>query len=195
MNQIFLFLAGLGNVALLVTLWLGWRIDDVASLTDAARQQVSFHFLFALGSSSFALFVHAVVLTYFMGTGRWIQETSEAYQLNDVARRENIKLKYRILPGMMGCLALILTTGAFGAIADPASNVQMNSGETIHFALAVITVSMNLFVNLIQYNAIVGNSSVVDQVYQEVLQIRKERGLDVSSEPPDMEAQREKPMS
>lgn len=178
MNQIFLFIATLGNIALLITIWLGWRIEDAAAMTDVARQQVSFHFLFALASSSFALFVHAVVLTYFMGTGRWIQETSEAYSFEGTARQQNMKLKYKVLPGMMLCLALILITGAFGAIADPSSNTQMEYGATIHFTLAVSLLFANLLVNVIQYSAIVQNSAVVDLVYQEVLEVRKERGLD-----------------
>lgn len=183
MNQIFLFLACLGNVGLLVTAILGWRIVDAAALTDAARQQVSVHFLFALASSSYALFVHAVVLTYFMGTGRWIQETSEAYRFEENARRENVKLKYKILPGMMLCLLLILITGAFGAIADPSSNTQMDSGATIHFSLAMATLLANLIVNLMQYKAISGNARLVDLVYQEVLDVRRERGLDLPGEP------------
>jgi len=136
------------------------------------------HFLFALASSSFALFVHAVVLTYFMGTGRWIQETSEAYSFEGEARAQNMKLKYKALPGMMLCLALILITGAFGAIADPGSNTQMDHSATIHFTLAVSLFLANLLVNVIQYSAIVKNSHVVDLVYKEVLKVRKERGLD-----------------
>lgn len=178
MNQIFLPLAAFGNIALLVTLWLGWRIEDAASLSAVARQQVSMHFLFAMGSCVFALFVHALVLTYFMGTGRWIQETSEAYRFEPAAREQNIKLKYQALPGMLVCLCLILTTGALGAIADPASNTQMEYAPTIHFTLAVSTIIANLLVNCIQYIAIVRNSAVVNLVYQEVLKVRRERGLD-----------------
>ena len=184
MNQIFLFLACLGNVALLVTLWLGWNIGDTSAFSEATRQQVSFHFQFALAASVYALFVHAVVLTYFMGTGRWIQETSEAYRFESAARDKNVKLKYRVLPGMMLCLLLVLATGAFGAIADPSSNTQMEYGATIHFTLAVTFFIVNLIVNVIQYGAIVRNSEVVDLVYQEVLAVRKERGLDGPSELP-----------
>ncbi len=183
MNQIFVLIASLGNVALLVTVWLGWSIEDAGSLSEMARRGVSLHFLFALATSSFVLFVHAVVLTYFMGTGRWIQETSEAYQFEGEAREQNMKLKYKVLPGMMLCLCLILITGAFGAIADPASNTQMKYGATIHFTLAVSLLLANLLVNVIQYSAITKNSGLVDAVYQEVLTVRKERGLD---EPQDL---------
>lgn len=178
MNQIFLFLASLANVALFVTFYLGWRIEDAGSLSESALRQTSMHFQFALASASFALLVHAVVLTYFMGTGRWIQETSEAYKFEPAARDRNIRLKYQVLPGMMLCLLLIIVNGAFGAIADPASNAQMEHSATIHFALAITTLAVNLIVNVMQYNAIVRNSSVVDQVYRTVLKVRQERGLD-----------------
>lgn len=186
MKQIFAFIACLGNAALLVTLWLGWSIQDASSLSETARQQVSHHFLFALASTTFALFVHAVVLTYFMGTGRWIQETSEAYRFAGAAREQNIKLKYQVIPGMMLCLGLILATGAFGAIADPASNTQMEYSSTIHFTLAVTLVVVNLTVNLIQYQAISRNTKLVDRVYQEVLTVRRERGLDATRAEPEL---------
>lgn len=178
MSQIFTFVALLGNVALLVTLWLGLQIEDASALTDAARRQVSLHFLFALGTGFFVLFVHAVVLTYFMGTGRWIQETCEAYRFTGDARKMNIRFKYRVIPGMLFCFLLVIVTGAFGAIADPGSNMQLASGASIHFGLAITTVIVNILVNVVQYQAITANSQLVTQVYEEVRQVRRERGLD-----------------
>ena len=178
MNQIFLFLASLANVALFVTFYLGWRIEDAGLLSEAALRQTSMHFQFALASASFALLVHAVVLTYFMGTGRWIQETTEAYRFQAAASDQNIRLKYRVLPGMMACLLLIIVTCAFGAIADPASNAQMEHSATIHLTLALATVIINLLVSVLQYNAILKNTALVDLVYRNVLKVRQERGLD-----------------
>lgn len=179
MNQIFVVMALLGNAALLFTLYLGWSIEDAASLSEAARRQVSLHFLFALASSGFTLLVHAVVLTYFMGTGRWIEETSAAYKFEPDARRENIRIKYRVIPGMMVCLLLVMVTGAFGAIADPASNMRMDHAATIHFALAVLLISVNILVSFLESRQIRRNTLIVEAVYAEVVRIRRERGLDV----------------
>ena len=178
MNQIFFVLATTSNLALLGTFWLGWRISDPGSLAEAARQQVSSHFLFALGTIMFALLVHAIVLTYFMGTGRWIEETCEAYQFEGNARSENVRLKYRVIPGMISCMLLLILTGAFGAISDPASNMQMPSAHWIHFGLATLILIGNIFVSLFEYQLICRNSAVVDLVYREVLAVRRERGLD-----------------
>ncbi|MBL8851899.1 MAG: hypothetical protein JNG89_19660, partial [Planctomycetaceae bacterium] len=75
MSRIFLTLSITANSALVVTLILGWRIVDPASLEPAARNMVAWHMLTALAAALLVLLVHAVALTYFMGTGRWLEET------------------------------------------------------------------------------------------------------------------------
>ncbi len=111
MNRIFTVLATVSNLGLAATFLLGWNIGDPASPEAAGR--FAWHFLVALGALLLALLVHAVVLTYFMGTGRWIEETSAAYRLDPGVREENIHVKYRTLPGMMACVALLIVTSAF----------------------------------------------------------------------------------
>jgi hypothetical protein len=175
-KQIFGFLALLANVALLVTFYLGWRIEDAAA--PASQEQFSLHFLFALASSGFVLLVHAIVLTYFMGTGRWIEETSAAYRFEPAAREENIRLKYRVIPGMVACMTMIILTGAVGAVADPASNVEWTWAATAHFTLAVATIGLNILVSALEYRQIGRNTELVNLVYAEVQAVRRERGLD-----------------
>lgn len=184
MNQIFSVLATVSNIVLLITFGLGWRISDPGSLAQAAREQVSSHFLFALGAIMFALLVHAIVLTYFMGTGRWIQETCEAYRFEGNARTENIRLKYKVIPGMVLCMGLLIITGAFGAMSDPAANMQMPSAHFIHFGLAIALLTANIVVSVLEYHHISRNSAVVDLIYQEVKKVRRERGLDPPEEAP-----------
>ncbi|MCA9088443.1 MAG: hypothetical protein KDA90_07375 [Planctomycetaceae bacterium] len=178
MTRIFLTLAGTSNLLLVITFALGWRIEDAAAVTDAGRSQVDLHFLTALAAAVIVMMVHAVALTYFMGTGRWIEETGEAYRLGDSARAENIRLKYRVIPGLVGCMFMVIITGAFGAIADPASAVQIPGGATIHFTLASATLAMNLFVSYYEWLQIGRNGQVVDAVIAEVRRIRKSKGLD-----------------
>jgi hypothetical protein len=177
MTRIFLTLTVIGNLLLAGTFLLGMNIDDAGSLTETARHQVTWHFLTALGSAMLAMAVHAIALTYFMGTGRWIEETTAAYKLGETARKANIRLKYRVLPGMIGCILLIIVTGAFGAIADPASNSQMPSAPLIHFSLAVATLLANLFVSTLEWSAIEQNGKLVDGIVVEVRRIRAEHGL------------------
>lgn len=178
MSRIFLTLAVIANSALLVTLILGWRIVDPASLAPGARNAVTWHMLTALGAALLVLLVHAVSLTYFMGTGRWLEETSDAYGLGAEPRTANIRLKYQVIPGMIGCIGLVVVTGAFGALADPAATMHRASASTVHLALACITLLVNVFVSWLEYRAIAQNGRLVDRVVQRVGQIRHERGLD-----------------
>lgn len=181
MTRIFLTLSIIANSGLLVTLLLGWRIVDPASLEPGARNAVTWHMLTALGAALLVLLVHAVALTYFMGTGRWLEETCQAYGLGSEARDANVRLKYRVIPGMVACITLVVVTGAFGAMADPAANAQITWAPNAHLALALITLLANAFVSWIEQRAIARNGGLVDAVVARVQQIRRERGLDVES--------------
>ncbi len=178
MNRIFLVLALFANGLLAVTLALGLRIGDPLDLDPAVTDALSLHFLVALGTCLMVLLVHAVALTYFMGTGRWIEETSAAYRLGEEARRRNIRLKYRVIPGIILCFALVVITGSLGAVADPASRGTLTAASAIHFGLAVALLLTNFIVSWIEYQSIARNGSLVNEVVEEVRRIRRERGLD-----------------
>lgn len=178
MNRIFLTLSTLANLCLAWAFWLGWSIDDPRSRSIQAQAAVTWHLLVAVFLAGvIVLLAHAVALTYFMGTGRWIEETCDAYSLGPAARQENIRLKYRALPGMVTCILLVLATGAFGAVSDPAANFQMAAAPTIHFALASITLSGNILASWMEYVCIARNGRIVKEVLAEVTRIRQERGL------------------
>ncbi len=177
MTRIFATLSLIGNLGLIAVFWLGWSIGDDA-LSTATRNQLSTHFRAALAAVPIALLVHSVAFTYFMGTGRWIEETSEAYKLGTEFRDQNVKLKYRILPGMMLCVGLMLVTGAFGAISDPGANIRMANSKLIHFSLSIGTVLANLLVTWTEWQSISRNGALVESVMVRVRQIRRDKGLD-----------------
>lgn len=183
MNRIFTTLAVLSNVGLMTTFVLGWAMAD-PTVEGSTGVPMSVHFLTALGAVTLALLVHAIVLTYFMGTGRWIEETSEAYRLGIDSRTENIKLKYQTLPGMVACILLLIVTAGFGAVADPGSSVNLSSSAMIHLSLACVSLVANISVSVIEYQTIQRNGRLVDQIVSSVKAIRKERGLDVEQAEP-----------
>lgn len=178
MNRIFLTLAIVANLGLGAAVWYGLGVHDQASNLTTVKHSVSMHLLVALGASLLVLMLHAVVLTYFMGTGRWLEDTSTAYKLDERFRKQNIRLKYRAIPGMIVCMLLIIFTGAFGASADPMPKAGLSLTSTIHFTLAMATVFLNLLVSALEYQAITANGRLVAEVVGEVKRIRKERGLD-----------------
>lgn len=184
MVRIFLPLSFLSTITLVVAMVLGLSIDDPKIADRAVQAGVQYHFLSALAALVFATLVHAIVLTYFMGTGRWIEETSTAYRLNPDLYRQSTTIKYRTIPAMVGCFLLLLVTGALGAAADPAAPVRFNgwlglSAATIHLSVAVFTIVLNVAVNYLEFRALEKNGEIVDQVLAEVRRIRMEKGLAV----------------
>lgn len=187
MKRIFLTLAVIANVIMLVSLLLGWQIGDPMQshgLDAAVNTRISQHILIGLGALTSVTMVHALLLTYFMGTGRWLEETSQAYSLAPEWHRQNKQIKYGILPGIVICFLMVVATGAFGAVADPATAVSLDgvfglSDSAMHFTIAVMTWLVNLIANTTQFVAIARNSAIVDGVLAEVRRIRIERGLPV----------------
>jgi hypothetical protein len=176
-SRIFLTLAACSNLSLAITYILGWTVLD-PQLPQARGLPLGVHMLSGLGALLLTLLVHAIVLTYFMGTGRWIEETSQAYRLGIDARDENIRLKYQTLPGMVGCLLLLIVTAAFGAAADPGAGVKLASARTIHFWLACLTLAVNLLVNWWEYATICRNGRVIEEILGKVQALRQAAGLD-----------------
>jgi hypothetical protein len=151
-KRIFLTLAVLANITMLIALILGVQIGDPmqnGGRDPAVNSRIGTHILIGLGALTSTTMVHALIFTYFMGTGRWLEETSTAYALADPAT----------------AVSLEATVGI--------------SDSTLHFAMAVLTWIVTMMINFTQYIAIARNSAVVEGVLAEVRRIRLERGLPV----------------
>ncbi len=182
MNRIFLSLAVVSTLLLMTAMGFGLTIENAASRQAAEQAIVQRHLIFAFGGLIVALMVHGLVLTYFMGTGRWIEETSQTYLLDDKWQRENHSLKYRTLPLMVGSVFLLITAGAFGAAADPASPVGFQGWLGIspamwHFLVATLALSVHVIATLVEYFALSRNGELIQEVMREVHRICQEHGL------------------
>ena len=182
MTRIFLTLASVSTLLLLGVFGIGLNIGDPK--LPESQSLISWHLLLALSGLVFAALVHALVLTYFMGTGRWLEEVSQPYQLDDHWRVESQRLKYRTLPLMCGSLLLLLVTIGFGAAADPASKMGFSgwnglSAGMCHMLVALTTVCVNFFANVREFQALERNGQLVQEVVEKVREIRIARGLPV----------------
>lgn len=182
MKRIFLTLALIATILILVAVVMGLNVGDAQTLNPEVQSRISSHMLMGLVALTFAILVHAISLTYFMGTGRWIEETSKAYSLGTEFHQRNQQFKYRMLPGLAFCVVMFITTGALGAVADPATPMSLDgtlgmTGSRIHFSAAMLTIFVNLIVNFSQYVAISRNMNLVEEILSEVRRIREERGL------------------
>lgn len=182
MTRIFLPLSILSLVAMGITFAMGLRIGDAALPEQAGN--VSAHLLSGMGTIVFSLLVHALVLTYFLGTGRWLEETCNAYRLAPTFLTENRRLKWHIYPLMTFCLLLLVATGAFGAAADPASAVGFKgwgaiSAAQVHLLIAVTMLALNAGAYGWEFLALRKNGELVNEVLAQVRRMREERGLPV----------------
>lgn len=180
MNRIFLTLAIVSTLLLLLAMGFGIGIGNPAELEE--QGSVARHQLLSFGGLIVALMVHGLVLTYFMGTGRWIEETCTTYGLGDKWRRENTALKYSALPLMVGSVFLLIGAGAFGAAADPASPVGFQgwlglTAATWHFLIAILALGLHLIATIVEYFALSRNGELIQEVMAEVQRIRAAHGL------------------
>jgi hypothetical protein len=184
MTRIFSTLAVCSTLVLLVALGLGLGIGDASLRVAAVQSRVGIHFLTAVAAMVFAIFVHALVLTYFMGTGRWLEETCTAYRLGETWQARSRNLKWRLYPAMMGSILFLILTGALGGAADPASAVGFTgigplTAAGVHLAVAIAALVVNAAVNVCEYLTLRHNGAIVNQVLAEVRRIRQERGLTI----------------
>ncbi|TWU12303.1 hypothetical protein CA54_11260 [Symmachiella macrocystis] len=182
MSRIFLSLVTVQTAVLGYAIYRGWNIGDATEM--AAQDAVSFHMKFGLFAILLCCFCHALLLTYFMGTGRWLEETCTAYELGPEFRERNMKLKWSAYPAMTVCFALLIGMMITGVAADPASMVKFDGwgsldAAQVHLWVVILTVSINLAVNVGEFVAIRGNGELVNAVLDRVREIRTERGLEV----------------
>jgi hypothetical protein len=184
MVRIFSSIAVVSTLGLACVFWLGWRIGDPTSHDSAVQGEVGLHFLAAVAALCFAILAHALVLTYLMGTGRWLEETCRAYRLDETWQQRSRELKWRLYPAMMAALLALIGAGAFGAAADPGSAVGFRgilglSAAEVHLAAALAAVVLNVVVNAFEYRVLRRNGELVASVLEQVRRIRVEKGLAV----------------
>jgi len=184
MTRVFLSLAILANASLMAVFWLGWRIGDARVSDPSVQRDVAWHVLAGMSGLVFAILTHALVLTYFMGTGRWLEETCRAYQLSDSYQASNRAMKWRMYPAMVGALLMLIGTGALGAAADPASAVAFRgvgplNAAQVHMSMALLTLLVNVAVNALEFAALGRNNVLVNLVLGRVRDIRLARKLPV----------------
>jgi len=190
-KRIFLPLAIIGMLLLSAAFLLGLMIPPLENILDlerTAKQELSgkidHHFWIAVGGMLFATLVHGLVMTYFIGTGRWIEETVTTYDLSPDLYVSSRKIKYRIIPLILGAFLLLVVAGSFGASVDPAAGVRYDgfaglSGVTVHLLLAGAAVTFNAWVNFVEYVALDQNATLIETIMGEVRRVREERGLPV----------------
>src|SRR5262245_56682037 len=179
MSRILLGMAGLNSIFLLVTFAVGFvcegraYVGPDASLT-AAQRLFTFHLLGGLAAALLSLLLHSLVFTYFIGTGRWVQEVVKAYGLPGSHLENTRALKIRALPFILGSVLLVIATATCGAATD-----RGMLDRNVHLIIAVAAIGVNFWSYLREYQVIVANNQIIVNIMAQVTSMRQELGLSV----------------
>lgn len=181
MTRIFMTLAWFALVMMGATLFIGLAIEDLH--TDRSPEMLRWatvHRLSGVSTALVVVLVHSIVVTYFIGTSRWVKEVSEAYSLgHEFIVRANT-LKRKTFPWAVMGMLTVVAVGALGAAADPSTG-RPNTilWVTPHLIGALVGLAFIAYTFFVEWNNIHANHVVISDVLTEVQRIRAERGLEV----------------
>jgi len=180
MTRIFPTLAFFSLGLFLAALVLGLVIGDLYdNPSEATLRWRGVHMLTGTASALAVVFVHSIAVTYFIGTSRWCREVTETYRLDREPMVRSTLLKRKTFPwSVMGMLAVV-GVGALGAASDPGTG-RANTAEMTDYHLAAAFAGL-AFIAWTYYRAwlnIAANQAVIQDIVDQVTQIRADRGLD-----------------
>lgn len=199
MNRIFstLALLAIGLMLGVMTLGLCLRLGDIRNPHDVTAQHwATVHRLAGILAALFVVFVHSLVVTYFVGTSRWCREVVETYQLSPEILQRGNQIKRKAFPYAVLSMLGVVIIAALGGAADPAAAMQLtpidlNLGGTsfdltytqLHFAAALWIIVCIGYAMRIEWHQIQANAAVINTILAEVKRIRIEKGLDEPDQP------------
>lgn len=170
------------GVALLLGLAIGDLYADPPS--EAAIQWRGRHMLTGVAAALAVVFVESIVVTYFIGTGRWCKEVTETYKLPLGDLAESTRLKRRTFPlALVGMLAVV-GVSALGAASDPGTG-RAGTAEmaAVHLAAALAGFCLVGWTYYRAWLNIGAQQQVIQRIVGQVQRIRAELGLDDAPTP------------
>jgi len=162
----------------------GLLMWDLRSTTDENVVKVlNIHRLTGILGGCVVLLVNSVVITYFIGTGRWVREVSETYHLENTYPEQSAQLKRRTFPASLTSMFVILVIAFLGANADPGAAVHFpypaaSDRGMFHLLAVCFGVLLMGYCYVVQRRNILTNQAIITAVVDEVQQVRIARGLD-----------------
>jgi hypothetical protein len=181
MSRIFVTLAIINTLALLVSvvLGLGFMVErDSGVVAPTGQQTLSWgwfatHMVVGLFTAVFGLFVHCLIFTYFLGTGRWVKEVARAYQLPDqLLPKQTREFKRQVFPPALFAMLSVIAAVATGAGAQTGPE---SFWGLAHPVMAMVALALNGWAYVIEYRTVTANARVIDAVMAEVEKRQAER--------------------
>jgi len=184
MARIFLTLASLSMGLFIATVFLGLSIGDLYdNPSEATLRWRGVHMLTGVAAAIAVVFVHSIVITYFVGTSRWCKEVTETYRLDPVQAVRCTQLKHRTFPWCVLGMLTVVAVGALGAASDPGTGrPDTASMAGVHLGAALAGFALVAWTYFRAWLNIVANQTVTQQIVDTVQDVRRQRGLDASPE-------------
>ncbi len=131
-----------------------------------------YHFLLGILTGLFSMLTHCLAFTYFLGTGRWVKETTEAYALAPELRKRSRAMRSKAMAAAVPSILLVVFTIASGA----GSHTKVWP-PWVHVVAMIGTYCFMILAFRNELAAIEEHQSITDEVMEEVQRIRTERGL------------------
>jgi hypothetical protein len=156
------------------------QIKDRIAALESPLQAANVHRLFGVGAALVVVLISSILVTYFIGTGRWCKEVTAAYGLPVAAVERTTSLKRRTYPcAILATLAMIAVT-SLGALADPLANLMRDESWVVAHRIAafvsIAVVAAAFYFGWVNVNE---NHGVIQDVMSQVKRIRQQRGLPI----------------
>jgi amino acid permease len=124
------------------------------------------HMIAGIVSAVFALLVHCLIFTYFLGTGRWVKEVARAYHLpDDDMPKLTREFKRQVFPPALFAMLSVIAAVASGAGAQTAPEGFWGLAHPI---LSVLALAINGWAYVIEYRTVAANGRVQERIMDEV---------------------------
>lgn len=183
MNRVFAPLAVLTLLGMSLTLMIGigLRSVDIRDPTDAdAQRWARIHRLAGVAVGVMVVLVESIVVTYFIGTGRWCREVVEAYRLDTALIARVTRLKRRTFPLALAGMLAIVGVVALGGASDPAAALKLHppqdvSWTQIHLVASCACLCFIAIAMLFQWQHVVEQQTLIGEILGHVERRRSQR--------------------
>lgn len=155
------------------------RKSDQVALLGTFRPRVTSHTTLGILAALVTILIHSVCVTYFIGTAKWCGEVVGAYELSESLYQECRLLKRGCFRWSLLGIGTILFIVVLGASSDPGT-LQPNTWRWVepHLWAASVGLAVTLLAFWKQWDYLLRNVQIVQQVQNEVRQVRAMHGLE-----------------
>jgi hypothetical protein len=153
-----------------ITVVLGLLIVPADQARSVGYDAFLVHLEFGILTALFTMLAQCIVFTYFLGTTRWVKETTEAYRMPRAWVERSQACRRRAMVCAMVAILLVVATVASGAGAHTGIFPLW-----AHWLGPSVTYVYLLFAYRAQLGAIETHIRLTDDVMAEVTRIRAER--------------------